>query len=465
MVRRSRFVVRAAVIAGVCTAALTAASQSDLPARVDAYITAEMKRQNIPGVALAVVKDGQPLVVNGYGLANVEHQVPVKPETIFQSGSLGKQFTSALLMLLVEDGKLGVDDKISQHLGAVPTAWSNITVRHLLTHTAGLTDYPKGFDFRRDYTEDELLKRIQEVPLAFQPGERFQYSNLGYVTLGILIGKVGGKFYGDLLQERIFKPLGMTTARVISETDIVPNRAAGYRLVQGELRNQNWVSPTMNTTADGSLYLTVHDLIKWDAALANGTLLKPSSLDAIWTPVTLTGGAKHPYGFGWAIATRNGRRLLEHGGAWQGFVSYIARYVDDKLTVILFVNRAGAQAGALANGIAAIVNPDLAVKPLPDGEPAITASHRKLLQDLIDGNIDKSLFTAEVTEKVLPAIERTRPEVKALGPIDGIEVIERATKEGNRLHRYRIKFRNANALFAIVVNTDGKISSLNLRPE
>ena len=465
MVQRSRFEVRAAVILAAATVVLAASSQTDLPARIDIYIAGEMKRQTIPGIALGVVKDGQPLVVKGYGLANVEHQVPVKPETIFQSGSVGKQFTSALAMLLVEDGKLGLDDTISQHLGAVPTAWNAITVRHLLTHTAGLTDYPKGFDFRRDYTEDELLKRIGEVPLAFQPGERFQYSNLGYATLGILIGKVGGKFYGDQLQERIFTPLGMTTARVISESDLVPNRAAGYRLVLGQLRNQDWVSPTMNTTADGSLYLTLHDMITWDAALTNGTLLKPASLDAIWTPVTLSSGATHPYGFGWGIANRNGHRLIEHGGAWQGFVAHISRFVDDKLTVIVFVNRAGVQSGTLANAVAAIVNPDLAAKPLEDTEPAITASHRKVLQDLIDDNVDKSLFTPEVLETALPAIERTRAEVKSLGPIDGIEVLERASKDGTRLHRYRVRFRNANAILAVVLNADGKIASLNLRPE
>jgi len=120
-----------------------------------------------------------------------------------------------------------------------------------------MTDYPDDFDFRRDYTEEELLTRAKAIPLAFQPGEKWQYSNLGFVTLGILIHKVTGKFYGDFLQERIFKPLGMTTARIINEADIVPNRSAGYMLVKGELKNQEWVSPSLNTTADGALYLTV----------------------------------------------------------------------------------------------------------------------------------------------------------------------------------------------------------------
>jgi CubicO group peptidase (beta-lactamase class C family) len=352
----------ATLLSVATSAALLSAAPQDLSGRIDAFIQGEMKRLNIPGISLAVVTNNQPPLVKSYGLANIEHQVPVKPETIFQSGSVGKQFTSAAVMLLVEDGKVALDEHVEKYLGSVPDAWRTLSIRHLLTHTGGLTDYPKGFDFRRDYTDDELLKLIQAVPLAFQPGEKFQYSNLGYVTLGILIGKVTGRFYGELLQERIFKPLDMTTARIINEADIVPHRAAGYRLVLGQLKNQAWVSPTMNTTADGSLYLSVLDMIKWDAALRAGTILKKSSLDISWTPLTLTNGARHPYGFGWAMSAPNGHWLISHSGGWQGFIAHISRYVDDGLTVIVFVNRTAVNAEALATGVARIVNPELVVK-------------------------------------------------------------------------------------------------------
>src|SRR5205814_2870056 len=144
-------------------------------------------------------------------------------------------------------------------------------------------DYPKDFDFRKDYTEDELLKIIEQIPLAYPPGTKWSYSNLGYATLGILIHKVSGEFYGDLLQERVFGPLEMRTTRIISEADIIPNRASGYRLVKNELKNQEWVSPALNTTADGSLYFSVVDLAKWDAALYTEKLLRRSSLDQMWT--------------------------------------------------------------------------------------------------------------------------------------------------------------------------------------
>jgi len=168
--------------------------------------------------------------------------------------------------LLVQDGKISLEDKLTKYFSDAPDSWKDITVRHLLTHTSGMGDYPAEIDLRRDYTEEQLLEEFKKAPLAFQPGDKWDYSNVAYVTLGMLIRKITGKFYGDFLRERIFEPLGMTT-RIISEADIVPNRAAGYRVVAGKIKNQEWVSPSMNSTADGSLHLSILDLAKWDAAL------------------------------------------------------------------------------------------------------------------------------------------------------------------------------------------------------
>ena len=349
----------ASILPLILLLSVTCFAQNGAATKVDDYIRAEMKTQQIPGLSLAVIKNGEIVLARGYGLANVEHQVPVKPETIFQSGSMGKQFTATAVMMLVEDGKLSLDDKITKYFTDGPESWNKITVRHLLTHTSGMTDYPDDFDLRRDYTEDELVQRIKTIPLAFQPGEKWSYSNLAYVMLGVLIHKVSGKFYGDYLQERVFKPLSMTTARVISEADIVPNRAAGYRVANGQLKNQNWVSPSLNTTADGALYLTVYDMAKWDAALYTGKLLKRASLETMWTPVKLNDGKTHPYGFGWALGEVRGHRVIEHGGAWQGFKSQISRYVDDKLTVVVFANQARANPARIAHYVAALYNADL----------------------------------------------------------------------------------------------------------
>ena len=201
---------------------------------VSTYVRAEMQRQHIPGLALLVSREGKIVQAEGFGLANVELQVPVKPETIFQSGSVGKQFTATAVMMLVEEGKVSLDDPLTKYFPDAPAAWKEVTVRELLSHTAGFGDYPDKFDFRKDWTEEELLKMAEGIPLAYPPGTKWEYSNLGFLTLGILIHHVTGAFYGDFLQQRIFQPVGMQTTRIISESDIVPNRAAGYRLVKGE---------------------------------------------------------------------------------------------------------------------------------------------------------------------------------------------------------------------------------------
>ena len=321
---------------------------------VDKYVSGEIERQHIPGVALLVSRGGKIVQAEGFGLANVELQVPVKPETIFQSGSVGKQFTATAVMMLVEEGRVGLDDPLTKYFPDAPASWNEVTVRELLSHTAGFGDYPDKFDFRKDWTEDELLKMVEGIPLAYPPGAKWDYSNLGFLTLGILIHRVTGEFYGDFLQQRIFQPLGMQTTRIISEADIITNRAAGYRLVKGELKNQEWVAPMVNTTADGSLYFSILDLEKWDAALYTEKLLKRASLHQMWTPAKLENGQpnKEGYGFGWFIGERHGHRVISHDGAWQGFKTAIARYVNDQLTVVVLANLAEAKPDEIAEHVA-----------------------------------------------------------------------------------------------------------------
>ena len=352
LTRTLKFVVP---VIGLLVAVGAAEAQSaNTEAAVTDYVKAEMQQQHIPGLSLLVVKDGKSIRAEGFGLSNVELQVPVRPETVFQSGSVGKQFTATAVMMLVEEGKVGLDDPLVKYFGDAPAAWKDVTVRELLSHTAGFGDYPENYDFRQDWPEDKQLKLVESTPLRFPPGTSWEYSNFGYVTLGLLIHRVTGEFYGDFLQQRIFQPLGMTTTRIISEADIVPNRSAGYRLVKGELKNQEWVSPLFNTSADGALYFSILDLAKWDAALYTEKLLKRSSFDLMWTPVKLKNGQpnKANYGFGWEIDNRHGHRCIHHTGSWQGFKTSIDRYVDDHLTVVALANLAEAEPGKITEHVA-----------------------------------------------------------------------------------------------------------------
>ncbi len=365
-------------------------------ASIDRYVNEEREREHAPGLAVGIYSRGQILLAKGYGLANVELNVPVKPETIFQSGSVGKQFVSAGIMMLVEEGKVSLDDSIVKYFPNAPESWKPIQVKNLLSHTSGLSEYetpertgPKGpFYMRLDFTEEELVNKIEALPIEFKPGEKWDYRNTNYVLLGVMIHQVAGKHYADFLQERVFRPWYMQATRLISETDIIPKRASGYEMSGGKLRNQEWVSPTFNSTADGTLYFNVLDLAKWDEALYGTNLLRQSSLDRIWTVFPLNDSKPNPahYGFGWDISVVNGHKLIEHGGAWQGFTCHISRFVDDGLTVVVLTNFAGARPGVIAHAVAGLVNPALR----PKEHKEITANPK-----LFDGYIGKYQLSPE----------------------------------------------------------------------
>ena len=231
-------------------------------------------------------------------------------------------------------------------------------MRHLLTHTSGIPDYAvDAFDYRHDATEEELTRMAYALTLQFEPGAKWEYSNTGYLLLGAIIRKVSGRFYGDLLAERIFRPLGMSTARVISEADIVPHRAAGYQLVDGQLKNQDWVAPSLNTTADGALYLSALDMVAWDRGLRAGAILKPESWKQVYTPVRLTSGE--------SISVR---LRLVHRQAGRSAAVFARRNLAGLqdlycavsgrgLTIILLTNLADTEPAKVVDGVATIIDP------------------------------------------------------------------------------------------------------------
>ena len=457
----------------------SALAQPAAPDDVDAYVTAEMKKQHIPGLALGVYRNGEIVKGQGYGLANVELEAPVKPQTIFQSGSVGKQFTATALMMLVEESKVSLDDPITRYFPDGPDFWKDIKVRNLLSHTSGLAEYesdartgPSGpFYLRMDFTEDELLKKIEGLPREFEAGEQWNYRNTNYVLLGFLIHKVTGKFYGDYLLERIFKPLGMTSTRIISEADIIPQRAAGYQWVKGELKNQDWVSPTFNSTADGALYFNILDLAKWDAALYTEKLIKKSSLDEMWTVMKLNDGKpnKANYGFAWSINHMNGHKVIEHGGAWQGFTTYIARYVDDRFTVVVLTNLdAGhARPRKIAHNVAGLYIPEVRSserKPIEDKEPQVTALLRDTLQKIADGKADPEAFTPDLRAELFPErIHDLGEYLKSLGPAKSLDLVERKEEQGNRAYTYRLVHPDSTLFLTLQLTSQNKIAAL--RPD
>jgi hypothetical protein len=286
-----------------------------------------------------------------------------------------------------------------------------------------------------------------------------------------MIHRLTGKFYGDYLQERIFKPLGMSSTRIISDEDIIPHRASGYRLVNGQLKNQEWVSPTFNSTADGALYFTVMDLEKWDAALYTEKLLKKSSFNQMWTPVTSLNGKQHPYGFGWGVVEMNGHRLLEHGGAWQGFTTDISRYVDDQLTIVVLTNLDAGHSDPdkIAHGVAGIYVPALKpieLKPIGDKEPQVTALFRTTFSDMVAGRPNLESFAPEERKDWEPDHIKSLSEfLKSLGTLKSIDLLERKEDGGSRLYKYRAAFTDRTLLVGFTLDKDGRFFDWQIRTE
>ena len=438
--------------------------------KIDRVVNQQMLANKIPGVSLAILRKGKIVLLKSYGFANVEHRVPVKPETVFQSGSMGKQFTAAAVMLLVQENKFSLDDKISKYFPDVPATWKDITIWNLLTHTSGLGDYPPEIELKRDYTEEELLASFKKASLDFEPGSSWNYSNAGYVMLGILIGKITGKHYGDFIRERIFEPLQMTTARVISEADIVPNRAAGYRLVNGELKNQEWVSPSTNSTADGSLYFSILDLVKWDAALYTDRPLTQASRDRIWTAARLRDGRTKDYGFGWHLGEHHGRRLAFHGGAWQGFKTFIIHFLATELTIIFLANSWETRDFKFARSLASTFYPAFALpaeRTIADRDPKTTSLIRRALMQVAMRKLDERLFTPDCRAVLLGEEgKRIAQSLNAfslpVAIIHSSELIEQKTENNRRFYRYLLTDIGGSLSLTVQLTTDNKIASIQL---
>jgi CubicO group peptidase (beta-lactamase class C family) len=321
--------------------------------KVDDYVKAQMEQRRIPGLALTLVKDGRVTKTEAYGFANLEVKAPAGRETAFEIGSITKQFTAALILMLVEDGKLNLDDKINRFFTNAPQKWSDITIRHLLTHTSGLKNYTglPGFEATRKLDAQKFVATIEVQPLTGKPGDAFNYCNTGYNLLGYIIEKVTGKSYWEVLRARILDRLEMRATTSRDLRPIIEHRADGYEIENGKLVNRD--SDLTDVFSAGAIVSTIGDMVKWNASLDSGKLLSGASRGAMWTGVTLNNGVKYPYGFGWRLDEHNGHRTIWHSGTTSGFTSSLLRFPDEKLAVIVLCNL-GDQGAAthVAKGIA-----------------------------------------------------------------------------------------------------------------
>jgi CubicO group peptidase (beta-lactamase class C family) len=330
----------------------TAASETRFAAAADGVVRDEMRKQHIPGVALTILRDGKIIHQVGFGVADLEQDLPVRADTAFNIGSLSKQFLAEGILLLVQVGKVALDAPVSRYLPDAPASWSAITIRHLLSHTAGLIREAPGFDGGKIQSDIDIIRSAYGVPLNAPTGTRFEYSNLGYFILAEVISRTSGKPWPAFFAERVFGPLGMNATRPTSLTDLIPHRARGYSWEEGRLLNaQSYLA----LRPSGAFTSTAADLAKWEKVLARGGLTGGAPRTEMWAPAKLSSGETAPYGFGWRLETVDGHAEINHGGSLPGFRSYYLRYPEAKLAVIVLTNSNDAVPGEIARGVARIM--------------------------------------------------------------------------------------------------------------
>jgi CubicO group peptidase (beta-lactamase class C family) len=331
--------------------AQTVVSNQEVSGKADEYMNALVNVKGFGGAVL-IARDGKAIVSRGYGLADVELNVPNTAQTKFRIGSLTKQFTAAAVMILQERGKLNVRDGVCKYLTDCPAAWQGITIHQLLTHTSGIPNITALPDWEEKktipVTISQSVARFRDLPLEFKPGEQFKYSNSNYILLGLIVEKSSGTSYENFMKETVFTPLKMADTGLDSSARILKNRAAGYSREGETTVNAAYVNMNIPYAA-GALYSTVEDLLRWDQALYTETLLSRKSLDAMFTP------EKSGYAYGWGVGTRNDRRFIAHTGGIEGFSAHISRFPDERATVIVLLNNDEAPSSAVANDLAAIL--------------------------------------------------------------------------------------------------------------
>lgn len=457
-------------IFAVMVLAAASATHAD---RIDEYFVEQMRIKNVPGASVAVVRGGRVIKSTGYGLSNIETNTAATVDTVYEIGSVSKQFTAAAIMLLVQDGKLAVSDPVRKHLNEAPASWNPITIRHLLTHTSGIQNHVEipgyldrfgtNLSYQTKPDRNETLRMFFELPLEFEAGATWAYDNTGYILLGSVIERVSGQSYYDFLADRIFKPLGMSSTQGTHPKTIVRHRAAGYGWENGKFVNRPALLPGIAFSA-GTIISTVTDLAKWDAALHSNQILTAESKKIMWTTTRSEDGATLPfdYGFGWFFDNYRGHRLVQHSGATPGFSAVFYRFPDDGLSVIILSNISGTNIDHWAIDIAANYLPSLERrKAVPDPDPDLTVQHRLLLSELAERKFENQNVTGPMKLFFRTATGSTLFAWYLEGePIKSFELSSVERRVGGQMRRYRAQIGLNSIEVSFLVTDDKKVAQI-----
>ena len=313
-------------------------------------IDAHLEKENIPGALVALVSRGEIIHAATYGLANVELSVDVSLDSVFEIGSISKQFVSAVVMQLVQEDRIDLDDPIQDFIADIPSEWLGVTIRQLMNHTSGIPDYEliASYDiYGERVTPEEIIQIAHSRPMDFAPGSGWFYSNTGYYLLSMIVERVEGSPLGDVLERRIFGPAGMQNTRLADPEAIIPKRAAGYWVNRNDELINRRPTETSSTLGAGGILSSLNDLMRWDDLLYGEQLLNAESKAAMWAETHLPDGRIEGYGFGWSVDEYEGMRVVGHGGQVAGFIAQFLRFIDEEVAVIMFINRYQSPSGPI----------------------------------------------------------------------------------------------------------------------
>jgi CubicO group peptidase (beta-lactamase class C family) len=442
-------------------------TDAEVERRVGTVIDEIATHPEFVGLSVAVAGGDQMIVDRGYGIADLEWDVPVDASTSFRIGSLTKNFTAAAILKLVERGKLGLDDPLSRTVPEFDTGGRVVTIRQLLNHTSGIPEYTTQPGFFPKFSplnlsDAELLQLVSGKPFDFEPGTGWRYSNTNYYLLGMVVARASGRPYAAFMQEEFFTPLGLTSTRYGSETAIIPHRAQGYSFDPDTGSHSNDAAISMNVPGGGgALVSSAGDLVRWQIALTDGRAISPGSFEQmIGSPVKTTRDDSR-YGLGVSVDRRDGQRVIGHGGAINGFSSMLSWLPDCGLRVAVISNSEAVGAGIVERRIIAALTSDVPpaprTSPLPGSEPAL----RKFIANIVAGTPDYSTMSplgADATRAMLPQLQQIYED---FGPLRSL-TFAGVTLVG--FDSYRAEFANGAADYTILLAPDGTIAFLNYRP-
>ena len=434
---------------------------------VDDYLHAVMEKNHVPGAAVAIVRDGHIERIATYGLADLESEAKIGPDTSFQLASATKLFTGTLVMLLVQEGKLGLDEPLSTYLPDAPETWKALTLRHLAAHTAGLKDSPD--DQTSTASVAERYEAARKEPLAYTPGERSEYGLTDFVVLTHVLEKVTGQRFEELLRGRIFEPLGFSCTRYehaqqqgpLRVADVIPRRATTYRFVDG-VQQRAWFLYPLHAYAAGGAFSCVKDLARWAVAMDQGTLLSPQMQQAAATAFRLNDGRAGGFGVAFTLGKLRGLPTFGHAGG--GSLADVPRVPEKNLTVIVLTNEQGLLP-LLAPNIASLYLPPLPTLDapgIPDAEPALSAVLRGVVEGLLTGTLDDAAFAPRAQRELLPILRSFGTPESALQPPLRRMILLEDQREGEPRKRiYRAVYgQDVSQTWTFSLDTEGRILEL-----